>query len=206
MTIMIMSFVLGIIHLFVGMGLKAYLLVKRGHPWEALFDVGFWYMVIVGLVMLLLGGIVGSIGMWLAILGAVGLILTQGRSAKNPVMKLVNGVMSLYDITGYFSDVLSYSRILALGLATGVIATVVNTMGSLMGGGILSAIVLIVVFIFGHALNMAINALGAYVHTSRLQYVEFFGKFYESGGKPFLPLCANTKYIAVLDKEETNHD
>jgi len=202
MTVMIMSFIFGAIHLFVGMGIKAYLMVKRGHPWQALFDVGFWYMVLIGLPMLLGGGMIAQIGKVLAIAGAAGLILTQGRDAKNPFMKLINGVMSLYDITGYFSDVLSYSRILALGLATGVIASVVNIMGSLTGSGFIGAIVLIVVFVFGHMLNFAINALGSYVHTSRLQYVEFFGKFYEAGGKPFVPLAANTKYIRVLDKEE----
>ena len=104
-------------------------------------------------------------------------------------------------MTGWLSDVLSYSRLLALGLATGVIASVVNQMGSMFGDGILGAIIFILVFIVGHALNLAINLLGAYVHTNRLQYVEFFGKFYEGGGKPFEPFFANTKYVDV--KEET---
>lgn len=109
--------------------------------------------------------------------------------------------MSLYDVTGYFSDVLSYSRILALGLATGVIASVVNTIGTLTGGGIVGAILFIVIFAAGHALNMAINALGAYVHSARLQYVEFFGKYYESGGRKFDPLRAKTKYVNVMEEK-----
>ena len=95
---------------------------------------------------------------------------------------------------------LSYSRLLALGLATGVIASVVNQMGSMMGTSVLGVIGFIVVFIVGHTLNLAINLLGAYVHTNRLQFVEFFGKFYEGGGRPFNPFKQNTKYVDI--KEE----
>ena len=95
---------------------------------------------------------------------------------------------------------LSYSRLLALGLATGVIASVVNQMGSMAGGGIIGAVLFIIVFLVGHAMNMAINILGAYVHTNRLQYVEFFGKFYDGGGRPLEPFTQDTKYVEV--KEE----
>ena len=95
---------------------------------------------------------------------------------------------------------LSYSRLLALGLATGVIAQVINQMGSMMGKSVLGVIFFIVVFIVGHILNMAINILGAYVHTNRLQFVEFFGKFYEGGGKPFKPFMARTKYVDIQEE------
>ena len=97
------------------------------------------------------------------------------------------------------SDILSYARLLALGLATGVIAQVVNTMGTLFGGGTLGLIALTVIFLFGHTLNLAINALGAFIHSSRLQYVEFFGKFYIDGGEPFDPFRKKTKYIKLED-------
>ncbi|MCR5304057.1 MAG: V-type ATP synthase subunit I, partial [Lachnospiraceae bacterium] len=93
-------------------------------------------------------------------------------------------------------------RLLALGLATGVIASVINTMGAMGGKTVVGTIVFIIVFIFGHILNIAINLLGAYVHTCRLQYVEFFGKFYEGGGLPFRPFKQDTKYYEF--KEETN--
>lgn len=208
MPILIMAFVVGYIHILVGLGLKAYLMIRRGHALDALFDVGFWYFVLVGLV-IFAGGqmVIGStlmagIGQWMAIAGAVGLVLTQGRDKKNPIMKLANGVLSLYDITGYFSDLLSYSRIMALGLATGVIAQVVNTMGTLPGANIIGVVVFVAVFLLGHVLNLAINALGSYVHTSRLQYVEFFGKFFEGGGEPFRPLKPATKYVNVINQEE----
>ena len=200
-TILAISFVFGALHLFCGMGYKAYLLIKRGHAWDALFDIGFWYLVLVGLPMLALEA-TRTVGMVLAIVGAAGLILTQGRDKKNPISRLISGVMSLYDITSYVSDLLSYSRILALGLATAVIGNVVNIMGTLLGKSIVGFVLFVVVFLFGHALNLAINALGSYVHASRLQYVEFFGKFYEGGGKPFRPLQANTKYVVVTDKED----
>lgn len=202
MTILVMAFVFGAIHIFVGMGLSAYLMIRRGHPWAALFDVGSWYLVLIGLVMLVAGGLIGQIGMYMAIIGAVTLILTQGRDKKNIFMKAASGLLSLYNITGYFSDVLSYSRIMALGLATGVIASVVNTMGTMPGKNILGVIAFIVIFLFGHLLNFAINALGSYVHTSRLQYVEFFGKFFEGGGKGFIPLRANTKYVNINNQED----
>ena len=208
MPILIMAFVVGYIHILVGLGLKAYLMIRRGHSVDALFDVGFWYFVLVGLVifaggqMVIGSAVMASIGKWLAIAGAVGLVLTQGRDKKNPIMKLMSGILSLYDITGYFSDLLSYSRIMALGLATGVIAQVVNTMGTLPGANIIGAVVFVAVFLLGHVLNLAINALGSYVHTSRLQYVEFFGKFFEGGGQPFRPLKPATKYVYVNNQEE----
>ena len=124
-----------------------------------------------------------------------------GRGTKNPGIRLALGAYDLYNITGWLSDVLSYSRLLALGLATGVIASVINQMGSMVPNNIFGIIAFIVIFIVGHALNLAINLLGAYVHTNRLQFVEFFGKFYEGGGKPFEPFCADTKYVDI--KEET---
>jgi V/A-type H+-transporting ATPase subunit I len=84
---------------------------------------------------------------------------------------------------------------MALGLATGVIASVVNVLGSLGGNSPLGLAMFILISVFGHSLNFAINMLGAYVHTNRLQYVEFYQKFYEGGGKKFKPFSMNTKYF-----------
>lgn len=201
MVVLGLSCGLGVIHLFLGMGFKAYLMIKRGDILGAIFDVGFWYIFLIGLPCLLLPGDLQMIGIVMSIVGAAGLVLTQGRAKPTIFGKITSGVMSLYDVTGYFSDVLSYSRILALGLATGVIASVVNTIGTLTGSGIVGAILFIVIFVGGHALNMAINALGAYVHSARLQYVEFFGKYYESGGIKFDPLTAKTKYVNVTEEK-----
>ena len=135
------------------------------------------------------------------IAGAVGILLMSGRDKKNPALRLALGAYDLYNITGWLSDVLSYSRLLALGLATGVIASVINQMGSMLPNNIAGVILFLVIFVIGHTLNLAINLLGAYVHTNRLQFVEFFGKFYEGGGRAFHPFTPDTKYVDV--KEES---
>lgn len=205
MTLLIFSLILGAVHMFVGMGMQAYMLIKDGKPWDALFDVGFWYMLLIGLVLFGVGSMimpaVSSFGKWMAVVGAVGIVVTGGRNKKG-FGKVTGGLGSLYGITSYLSDVLSYSRLLALGLATGVVAKVVNILGSLAGSGIVGMIVFIGVFLFGTVFNLAINALGAYVHSCRLQYVEFFGKFYTGGGKPFEPLAGKTKFVKIVNKED----
>ncbi len=196
--LLIWSLVFGVIHLFLGMGINAAMLIKRGHLLDAVCDVFSWYLIILGAVMWLAGGMISQAivkpGMFMAILGALILLFTGGRKNKG-IGKVTGGFSAIYNITSYVSDILSYSRLLALGLATGVIASVVNTMGSLAGSGIFGAIVLLAVFLFGHTFNLAINALGAFVHSSRLQYIEFFGKFYEDGGEEFDPFRKNTKYV-----------
>ena len=205
MKLLIFSLALGVVHLFIGMGIKAYMQIKEGKWFDAVCDEGFWYLVIVGLLAWLGGASISpalpQIGKWMTIIGAAGLLLTGGRHNKG-IGKITGGLSNIYNITSYMSDILSYARLLALGLATGVIAQVVNTMGSLFGGGAAGLIALLVIFVFGHALNIAINALGAFIHASRLQYVEFFGKFYEDGGEPFNPFRKKTKYIKIEQEEE----
>jgi V/A-type H+-transporting ATPase subunit I len=205
MTLLIFSFLFGIVHLFIGMGVNAHMLIRDGHPLDALFDIGFWYGFIIGIGMWLFGNSIvaglAQTGKWMTIVFAIGLVLTQGRAKKGIVSKLISGVMSLYNITGYLSDILSYSRLLALGLATSVISSVVSILGSMGGSGFFGSILLIVVLVVGHTFNIAINALGAFVHAARLQYVEFFGKFYEGGGEAFDPLIKKTKYIKIIKEE-----
>lgn len=198
--LLIWSLVFGVVHLFLGMGIKAGMLIKDGKMFDAVCDIFSWYMVIIGGAMYLAGGSISQAlvkpGMYITILGALILLFTGGRKNKG-FGKVTGGLSSLYNVTSYISDILSYSRLLALGLATGVIAQVVNTMGSLMGGGIVGTIVLMIVFVIGHTFNLAINALGAFVHSSRLQYIEFFGKFYEDGGEEFRPFGKDTKYVRI---------
>ena len=98
----------------------------------------------------------------------------------------------------YASDLLSYSRILALGLVAGVIAKVINLITMLGATGAIGLVVMVIVLLVGHALNLAINVLGTFVHTSRLQYIEFFGKFYEDGGKPFEPASSADHYTEQI--------
>jgi V/A-type H+-transporting ATPase subunit I len=116
-------------------------------------------------------------------------------------MKIGKGLLGLYDLVSYASDLLSYSRILALGLSSAIIGQVVNILGTMMGPTVLGFIMLVAVSLLGHTLNLAINVLGTFVHTARLQYIEFFGKFYEDGGIPFEPAIPSEKYTEQKNKE-----
>ncbi|MDF2521909.1 MAG: V-type ATPase kDa subunit, partial [Clostridia bacterium] len=194
LTMLIFCLGLGVIHIYVGMGLQAYKSIRSGNYLDAIFDQGFWYLLLTGLIFLALPAL-ATIGKYMAIVGVVGLIATQGRAKKGIVGKLFSGIMSLYNITGYLGDVLSYSRLFALGLATGVIGTVVNSMAVMVGGSLIGKLFMIIIMLIGHTFNIVINSLGAYVHASRLQYVEFFGKFFEGDGKPFTPFRKTLKYI-----------
>ena len=213
MQMLMFSFLLGIIHLFAGLGIMAYNDIRHKDYLAVLYDVISWYLLVGGAILALLtmdmmGNIAGftlppicgTIGGVMAGIGAVIILFFAGRESRNPVKRLLKGVYGLYGATGYLSDILSYSRLLALGLATGVIAQVFNQIGSMMGDGVLGVIVFILIFVIGHGLNIGINALGAYVHTNRLQFVEFFGKFYKGGGREFKPFKINTKHYTV--KEE----
>lgn len=197
LTLLIFGIALGVVHVFAGMIINFINLLRHGEILSAVFDVGLWLLTLSGAVVLAVGLGLGinltSIAVVMMIAGAVGLVLTQGRDKKG-FGKVVSGVASLYDITSYLSDILSYSRIMALGLATGVLAQVVNLLGT-MSEGVLGVLMFIVIFLIGTAISLAMNALGAYVHTIRLQYVEFFNKFYEGGGRFFSPFSANTKFI-----------
>lgn len=201
MPLMGLSLLLGIIHIYMGMFMKAIMLIKEKKIFDAICDILVWYLLLTGVFLLVVPIVAGDIGIWsevgkyLAIVGLVGVLLTGGRKEKNIIKKFTKGLSSLYGITSYFSDVLSYSRLMALCLSTGVIAQVVNLLGGLVG-----PIPAVIVGIIGHGFNLANSALGSYVHTSRLQYVEFFGKFYEGGGKEFKPFKYNNKYTRI--KEE----
>jgi len=195
-TLMLLSAVFGIIHLFTGMSTKAYMLFRSG-DWQApVFDIFPWFLVIIGLI-LTLGGIGKPFSGYLEIFGAAVIVLFSGRSSKNPIARIGSGLYTLYGITAYFGDILSYSRILALILATSVIAMVVNKIGFLGGPSFVGYIVFVLVAILGHTVNFALSALSAYIHTSRLQFVEFFGKFYEGGGRLFSPQRMTSKYVEI---------
>lgn len=214
MTVLVLSMALGIIHLYVGLAANLCQCIRRKDYKSAVYDVIFWYVILTACIILALSskmivdmlGIsfmlpktAGKIAGYFIIASAIGIVLTNGRESRNPGKRLLKGVYALYNITGYLSDVLSYSRLLALGLATGVICNVVNQIGSMFGGGVVGAILFIVVFIAGNALNIGINTLGAYVHSNRLTYVELFGKFYEGGGRKFEPYSAKTNYYRIKE-------
>ena len=207
LLLLIFSVLLGLIQILVGLGISFYMNWRAGDKKDAIYDIGSGTLIISG-VIVLVGGIflkaapLTTIGTVMAVLGALIVVLMKGRNNKNIIMRLFSGILGLYDITSYVSDALSYSRLMALGLATGVIAQVVNIMGTLAGKSIIGAVMFVLVFIVGHLLNFAINMLGAYVHTNRLQYVEFYSKFYEGGGRAFKPLGMNTEYYNFKGKDK----
>jgi V/A-type H+-transporting ATPase subunit I len=130
--------------------------------------------------------------------GAGFMVLTQGQHQKNPLMKLGSGLLSLYRLSGYLGDILSYTRLFALGLVTAVMALVINYLAALTGGiPIIGVGVMIAILILGHGLDFLINMLGSFVHSARLQYVEYFSKFFEGGGRFFRPFSWQTKYVSL---------
>ncbi len=206
MTILIVSIAFGLIHILAGMACKFYVLWKKGDKKGAVFDVGSWMLLLVSVAVAAagtkLGDTVKQVGIYMALACVAVLVLTQGRDKKNPVMRIFSGIISLYDITSYVSDLLSYSRLLALGLTTGVMAEVFNLLSEMLGSSAIGIIPMTLVFLLGHVINIGLNALGSYVHTMRLQYVEMFGKFYEGGGKQFEPFSLNSKYIRIKEEKK----
>ena len=216
MRLLLFSFLIGVIHLFAGLGAQFYQLARQGLWKDAIFDVVFWYMLVGGGILYLLSmqmfadmvslgftlpAAVGTAGAIAAGIGAVGIVLTAGRESRSPFKRLLKGLYGLYGVSGYLSDILSYSRLLALGLATGVIASVFNQMGAMLGNSPAGVAVFVFAFLVGHTLNLGINVLGAYVHTNRLQFVEFFGKFFEGGSRKFNPFSAKTKYFKITEEK-----
>ncbi|MGL5206286.1 MAG: V-type ATP synthase subunit I [Acidaminococcaceae bacterium] len=192
-----LCFGLGAVHIILGVCMKMYLEIKRGQLWNAVFDQLSWLVIFAGLGLMAFAPD-KQVGQYLALSGMTVIILTGGREKKNIFRRLLSGVLSLYNISGYFSDLLSYSRLFALGLSTGVIAMVINTIAHMLWqAGPVGIVIAVVFLLLGHTFNIAVNIMGAFVHTSRLQYIEFFGKFFEPGGRAFKPLAIRTKYVNV---------
>lgn len=208
LTFLIVAVGFGAIHLIAGMIVKFVLLCKDKQVFAAIFDVGSWLIIFSGLGvaasgMVLLPKIasmaaaaetVKMAGIIAIGVGVLMIVCTAGRSAKNPIMKFFKGLLGLYDAINYAADLLSYSRILALGLASAVIAQVINMVGTMFLDGPWGFLIFLPVALLGHAVNMALNVLGSFVHTSRLQYLEFFGKFFEDGGEAFVPVADSDRY------------
>lgn len=192
MSIFILSIIFGAIHLVIALGIKAYILIKNGHFMDVIYDVFLWYLTLTSLIILLLAGRFGlseftkNIFIASAVVGMLGIVVFGARDAKTLVGRIGGGLYSLYGITSYIGDFVSYLRLMALGLAGGFIASAINIIVKmLVSKGILGIILGVVVFTLGQSFNIFLSFLSSYVHTSRLTYVEFFSKFYEGGGKAF---------------------
>lgn len=207
-SMLALCFALGLVQIFVGMGYQAYNLIKEGKLMDAVYDIFSWYVIFIGAGLAVLSvmevwGMPVTIGLGVLALGVVVLMAGGAIRASGVVGRVIGAVSPLYGVVGYFSDVMSYSRLFGLCLASGVIGQVFNTLaglvftlpvfGWLIGGFIA---------LLGHTLNFAIGLLGIYVHDSRLQYIEFFGRFYHGGGKQFTPLGSNLKYVSINNNQE----
>lgn len=202
-TVMIGSMILGVIQVFVGMAVSVEEKFRHGQPLDAVTQEIAWYAILIGAALTIGGPMIpgapaalGTVGTVVLVVGVV--LLPVGSIIRSKsALGAVTWIWDAYQgISGYFSDILSYLRLMALMMAGSIIASVFNTLGSVFG---LAAF--IIVAIIGNALNLVLNLLGCYVHTMRLQCLEFFGRFYQDGGKAFRPLAVETKYVDILKEE-----
>ncbi len=215
-SMLLFSVAVGILHVFTGLFLGIVTNLKNKDFMGAIADNLSWLLLLGGGITYALNMLLGifgmehiitvpplaqKIGLYCVIVGVAIILLLSGRS-KNPAKSLLKGAYNLYGAMNYLSDFLSYSRILALALATTVISQVFNTIASMFGGGVVGAVIMVIICTIGHILNILISLIGCYVHTCRLQYVEFFGKFYEGGGREFKPFSAKTKTFKFEEEKE----
>lgn len=200
MTFLVVSLAVGAIHIIAGMAIKFVVLCKEGNAMEAICTILPYWVLFAGLGLLVLnlvapGKIPSGVAAGVSIAGAALILLLNGYGQKNPFQWIIKGFGGLYGLINYGSDLLSYSRILALGMVAGVIAKVINMITAL--GTVappIGFLFMLIILIVGHGLNIGINILGTFVHAARLQYIEFFGKFYEDGGDPFVPALPTEEY------------
>jgi V/A-type H+-transporting ATPase subunit I len=193
---LLLSLALGFVQVWFGTLLNLVSKVKNKEYLQAFFVQGGWLLLLPSLVTY--GVTKYSVAGILALVGAGGIVLF-GAPSRNPIARFFGGLYSLYDISRYLADILSYSRLLALGLATSVIAMVVNTLcKTALDIPVVGWLVAALIFVGGHLYNLGISFLGGFVHSMRLQFVEFFSKFFVSGGKPFKPLELESKYVEFI--------
>ena len=204
MQVLGISLLLGVVHLMFGLLIAAYDKIRHGEFVDALGAIISWFLFIVGLCFygVGLGGMLPShfvqIGQAMAILGAVIIFIYAGKGKAGIFNKIISGFLALYGSTSYLGDILSYSRLLALGFGSAVIGMVINLLGGLAADiPYIGWLIGIVVIIGGHIFSILINILGSFVHPLRLQYVEFFGKFYNGGGESFAPLTLSQEFVTV---------
>ena len=206
MTLLVISLALGFAQIIFGLLIAMHANWKSGDKTAALCDQGGWIVFLFGLVLMgmSMGGVLPAVCILptkiMAIAGALILVATQGRGKQSIGGKIFSGVMSLYNVTGFLGDTLSYSRLLALGLGSAAIGMVINLLANLVCGTRYVGIpIAILIFVLGHSFSIAVNLLGAFIHPLRLQYVEFFGKFYDANGSDFTPLRNSAQYSKLTD-------
>ena len=201
LAILIGSLALGLLQVLTGMAISVVRKVQAGTWTDALWDEGTWWIILAGVALAVVG--IGNLGGYpiVLLIGLLMLLYGGTRNAKG-FGKLTALIGTVYNgATGFFSDILSYARLMALMLAGSVIAQVFNTLGEVSGSESGSVAGFVIISLVGNALNFMLNLLGCYVHDLRLQCLEFFGRFYKEGGKPFRPLLINTKYVDIKEED-----
>jgi len=203
-VIFYIALALGVTQVLTGLIIDAWWKIKHNEILNGLLGSGAWVFTLVFLLLFAFGSMgvlpatVGHISKWLTIIGAAIIVYNGTRGTKNIFLKPGIGILSLYGIVGYFSDVLSYSRLLALGLTTTIIGMVVNILAGLVFGiPFVGWFFALIILIGGHIFNLLVNALGAFIHSARLQFIEFFPKFFEAGGEIFTPFIKEEKYVKI---------
>ena len=201
------SLLFGVVHLMFGLSIAAYDEFRHGRPIDAVGADISWILLVVGLCFLgtAIGGILPPhfkiLGQIMAIVGAVIVFWYAGREKSNIFSKITSGFLALYGSTSYLGDILSYSRLLALGFGSAVIGMIVNMLGGMAAGiPYVGWLIAVVVVVGGHIFSILINLLGSFVHPLRLQYVEFFGKFYSGGGETFAPLAHSEEFVEIASE------
>jgi len=197
---LIVSLIIGVFHIMSGLIIKLVLELRRKNYVVALVDAVSWILILIGIGMFILVKPI-YIGISLVVIGALLILVLTGHEQKGVISKTISGLGGLYNASGYLSDILSYSRILALSLSTAVIAFTMNMLANMVAGGIIGYFFAGIIYIIGHAFNFAMGLLSTYVHDGRLQYLEFYGKFYEGEGTLFKPFQYELKYINKITKE-----
>ena len=205
-TIMILSIIFGVIQIMVGLSLGAYSNLKKKAYVDAYTSHLGWLAIITGIILYVLGSMVlniswiATIGSSIAIIAAVAIVVVTVLSSENKWGGLASGLYNLYGISGYVADVVSYTRLMALAVSGGSIASAFNMLvGFLPPVARFTAGIFLIVALQG--LNIFLSFLGAYVHGLRLQFVEFFGKFYDGGGHALKPFKTYEKYVDIKQQK-----
>ncbi|WP_319470741.1 V-type ATP synthase subunit I [uncultured Trichococcus sp.] len=199
-TILLISVVFGVVQIMFGLGIKAFLSLRDKNPLGAISDSIGWLGIIIGIIFILFGmmlfpsQVLVTVGAAMAITSAVAIVLATAMASENKALGVGAGLYNLYGITSYIGDMVSYTRLMALGVSGGSIAVAFNMIIDFLPFWARITIGA-VLFVLLHTINFGLSMLSAYVHGARLVFVEFFGKFYEGGGKALNPLKTEEKYI-----------
>ena len=203
---------LGVVNQFYGISLKMYGELRKGNTVNAVLDGALWLIFLPGITIItmplfiVLPGWIYKTGLYMAAVSAVGLVVTQGRSEKTWIGRVITGLVSMYGILGsygsvsFLSDILSYSRLLALGLTTTIVAMTFNIIaGIALSIDVIGIAAFIIILILGHTFNFLICLISSFVHPARLIFLEFFGRFYEGGAVKFQPYGFNSKRVQLIN-------